>query len=322
MNFATPTRTAFFATPRNVCPHPSRRGQPAVDATATVDASSRDAIDQAVDLLDPVSTMRLTELLTAVAILQVPRHYFPDAEGVEELCLILPAPGSLVKSVFAIAVASDDTVRLGSAGLPEDSLKAVRAQAHSQCDGLGEGDALQSAMEEHGAHLFASLSACAEVSLWSCPNSRAPAPTSAIAALDDVLSRTWLAAGDSWFGGLGADDLALLQYHGLAADLLCSELRDCMKARCAGALDHLDYFEAGVNQDSILTMWRKFLMAGPDCDFVPSLSAYNYLVSQDVVVAASRVPVWDDPLFMTRVNSFVRYQRAAEALRSPPRLCP
>ena len=279
-----------------------------------VDAWPSEVIDQAIDVLTPASRRRLSELLHAPAILQVPRHdFFPDGRGIEELFLILNPPGSALETVFALAVSSDDTLRLGRIGLPAGCLDAVRAQAQSPCE--DEVDALLSVMQEHGRDLFASLSACAEVALWSCRNPRSQ--SAVMPTLDNVLGRTWLNAAEVWFGELGEDDLAALACHGLSVDVLLLALQDRMSGRCAGVLNHLDYFEAGVEHDPILSMWRQFLRSAPESDFVPSLVAFNYLVSRDVVVMASRVAIWDDPLFMTRVQNYAYYQRAAEALMLP-----
>lgn len=136
------------------------------DADAIIVRSARsghEAIQQAIDLRDPAMTIRLAELLNAPTILQVPRYAFYDARDIEELCLILPPPGSLLECVFALAVGSDDTVRLGRACLPVGSFNEVRAQARTPRD--TDVDALLALMRTHGRRLVASLSACADVAL-------------------------------------------------------------------------------------------------------------------------------------------------------------
>ena len=130
--------------------------------------------------------------------------------------------------------------------------------------------------------------------------------------LNTVLSQSWVQAADAWCNTLDAVDHALLARHGLTEVRLRSALCECMRLRCSGALDHLDYFEAGVDADPILSRWREFLALSGTTDFVPSLTAYNYLVSQNPVVKASRMAVWDDPEFMPHVADFAQYQRACE----------
>lgn len=255
-------------------------------------------------------TIRLTELMDAPAILQVPRYYLSGARGIEELCLVMSAPGSLSERVFAIAVCSDDTVRLGRSYLPAGSLNAVRAQAHSSCE--TEVDALQEVMRTYGRHLVDSMSACADVTLL--PHGNESAHQCSMATLDEALGESWAQAGDSWCDELGAKDLALLSLHGMSETGLRSALRDHMRERCAGVLNHFDYFDAGIGCDPILYRWQQFLLTSPDTDFAPSLTAYNYLVSREPVVSATRVAAWNDPAFMERVRDFARYQRSSEAL--------
>lgn len=300
-----------FTMARHICPRPPKIRQMTGDAdpfTAHAARAPREVIQKTIDLLSPATTIRLTELINAPTILQVPRYYFCGARGVEELCLILSAPGSSSESVFAVAVCSDDTVRLGHVCLPAGSLNEVRAQAHSLCE--TELDALQEVMLTHGGQLVDSLSACADVTLMRCGNK--PAQQRSIATLDEALSESWLHAGDVWCDTIDANDFDLLKLNGISPATLRSALRDRMGERCVGALNHLDYFETGVANDPILYRWRQFLTIRPHADFVPSLSAYNYLVSREPVVAASRVAIWDDPSFMRCVHDFALYQRASE----------
>jgi hypothetical protein len=304
--------------PRQTCALPPQRWQLTADADPFIVRSARSAgevIQQVIDLLDPAMTSRLTELMVAPAPLQVPRYCFHNARGVEELCLILPPPGSLVERVFALSVGSDDTVRLGRACLPAGSLNEVRAQALSQRE--ADNDALHELMRAHGRHLLSSLSACADVALM--PFGNESAQQLSMGTLGEVLSESWVQAGDRCCDALGAEDLAVLGHNGISAAALRAALRELMTVRCADALNHLDYFEAGIENDPILSMWQQFLVVAPETDFVPSLTAYNYLVSSERVVSATRVAVWDDPAFMARVRNFARYQRAAEALLSRAR---
>ena len=302
-----------FTMARHICPRPPRIRQTTGDAgpfTAHAARAPREVIQHAIDLLDPAHTMRLTELINAPTILQVPRYYFCGARGVEELCLILAAPGSSSESVFAVAVCSDDTVRLGHVCLPAGSWNEVRAQAHSLCE--TEVDALQEVMWTHGGQLVDSLSACADVTLMRCGNK--PAQQRSMATLDEALSESWLHAGDVWCDTIDANDLDLLKLNGISPATLRSALRDRMGERCARVMNHLDYFETGVANDPILCRWRQFLLTSPDTDFAPCLTAYNYLVSREPVVSATRVAVWNDPAFVARVRDFARYQRSSEAL--------
>ena len=167
-------------------------------------------------------------------------------------------------------------------------------------------------MRTHGRRLVASLSACADVALL--PYGGEPTQQRATSTLDAALSESWVHAGNSWCDALGAKDLALLNRQGISETTLRAALHDRMTARCAGALNHLDYFDGGVDNDPILDRWWQFLTIRPHADFVPSLSAHNYLVSREPVVAACRVAVWDDPAFMERVHNIARYQRVSEAL--------
>ena len=247
---------------------------------------------------------------------QVPRQHFAEWGGIEELCLILPPPRLPFASLFALAVGRDDTLRLGRLGLPAASLDAVRAPSSSQSD--WEIDGVQTLFQAHGRRVIASLSACAHVTL--IPGGReAPQQSHQISmpTLDTLLSQAWVRAGNAWFDDLGEADLSTLERDGLAPDRLRVALAERMSARCDGVLNQLDYFDAGVDNDPILSRWSQFLATAAGGDFVPSLAAYNYLVSRDPVVKAGRVPVWADPEFMTHVDAYARYQRACETRLQP-----
>jgi hypothetical protein len=189
-------------------------------------------------------------------------------------------------------------------------LNEVRAQALSPRE--TQVDALHEVMQTHGQHLVSASTACADVALM--PYRSEPAQQRSTATLDEALSQSWLQAGDAWRDTIDANDLELLKLNGISAATRRSALRDCMGNRCAGVLNHLDYCETGVANDPILYRWRQFLNIRPRADFVPSRSAYNYLVSREPVVVASRVAVWDDPSLMECVHDFARYQRGSETL--------
>jgi len=273
--------------------------------------SPRELINQAIHILGPDRTIRLTELLTERAMVQVPRQHLADWDGIEELCLILPPPGLPFASLFVLGVGVDDTLRLGRVGLPARSLDAVRAHASSQSE--GDIDGVETLMLAHGRQVITSLSAIAHVTL--IPGGREVPEHShpiGMPTLDTLLSHSWVRAGDAWFDDLGEADLDALERDGLAPDRLRAAITERMSARCVGVLNQLDYFDAGVDNDPVLSRWSRFLATDAEGDFVPSLAAYNYVVSRNPVVMASRVPVWADPEFMTQVDAYARYQRACE----------
>ena len=308
----TSTRNTCRSAP-TICPRADE-----TDLSST--SSPHEVIGQAINILGPLRTTRLTGLLTARAMVQVERHHFLDWGGIEELCLILPPPGLPFASLYALAVGRDDTLRLGRVGLPAGNLDAVRAQASSQSDKEIDGaqTLMQALIQAQGRRVITSLSACANVTL--IPGAReAPQQSHQISmpTLDTLLSQAWVRAGNAWFDDLSEADLDSLQRDGLAPDRLRAAIAERMSARCAGVLNQLDYFDASVDNDPILSRWSLFLATTAGGDFVPSLAAYNYLVSRDPVVKASRVPVWADPEFMTHVDAYARYQRACETRLQP-----
>ena len=174
------------------------------------------------------------------------------------MCLILPPPGLPFASLFALGVGSDDTLRLGRVGVPVASLDLVRAHTSTQSD--VEIDGVQVLIQAHGRRVIASLSACAHVTL--IPTGReVPEHTHPIwmPTLDTLLSQTWVRAGNAWFDGLGEAELDALERDGLAPDRLYAAIAECMSARCAGVLNQLDYFDAGVDNDPVLSRWSLFL---------------------------------------------------------------
>lgn len=309
-NAIFPTSTSRRLT-RNTCRSAPTICRRADQADPPLTPSPRELINHAIHILGPDRTIRLTELLNARAMVQVPRQYLADWGAIEELCLILPPPGLPFASLFTLGVGVDDTLRLGRIGLPAGILDLVRAHASSQSE--GDIDGVETLMLAQGRRVIASLSACAHVTLM--PGGReVPEHTHQIGmpTLDTLLSLAWVRAGNAWFDDLGEAELDALERDGLTPDRLYAAIAECMSARCAGVLNQLDYFDAGVDNDPVLSRWSRFLVTAAEGDFVPSLAAYNYLVSRDPVVKSGRVPVWVDPEFMTQVDAYARYQRACD----------
>ena len=317
MTFSAIFRTSFSRTlTRNTCRRAPTIWPRADDTDRASTSSPHEVIGQAINILGPLRTIRLTELLNARAMVQVPRQHLADWGGIEELCLILPPPGLPFASLFVLGVGVDDTLQLGRIGLPARSLDAVRAQTSSQSD--GDIDGVETLMLAHGRQVIASLSACAHVTL--IPGGLVVPEHSHqiwMPTLDTLLSQAWVRAGNAWFDDLGEADLSTLERDGLAPDRLRVALAERMSARCDGVLNQLDYFDAGVDNDPILSRWTQFLATAAGGDFVPSLAAYNYVVSRDPVVKAGRVAVWADPEFTTHVDAYARYQRACETRLQP-----
>ena len=163
MTFHKLLRRSTFALPAQPCLRPSRGSALSDDVDPWRACSPRDVIARAVDILDPTRTLRLTALLNAPTVVQVPRQHVAGQGGVEELLVFLPPPGMPRECGFALAASSDDTLRFGRFSLPAGGLDAVRRQVNGTRE--AETDALQALMQAHGQHLVAARSACAEVAL-------------------------------------------------------------------------------------------------------------------------------------------------------------
>ena len=111
MTFTAIYRTSFSrALTRNTCRSAPTICRRADETDLPLTPSPRELINGAIDTLGPDRMIRLTELLTARAMVQVPRQHFADWGAIEELCLILPPPGLPFASLFALAVGCVDTL--------------------------------------------------------------------------------------------------------------------------------------------------------------------------------------------------------------------